>query len=157
MSLADDACATVDRAVPSRIISPESGTTTHNAEIKTMVNRVKRNYFIWAVLSPPVVGLTYWLLAFSVVTVGCLPSFADTDFFGVPVILFLLAALSLAALVLVLFAGLHAFRALRARVQRRQRDRVERQVGTILIILLTIAVFVVTAWLSLGFLFTPCR
>lgn len=121
-----------------------------------MVNRIKRNYFIWAVLSPPAVGLTYWIIAFSVVTVGCAPPFADTDFFGVPVILFLLSALSFAALVLVLFAGLHALRALRARAQRRQRDRMERRIGAVLIVLLALTVFAVTAWFGLGFVLTPC-
>jgi hypothetical protein len=44
---------------------------------KLMVNRVKRNYFIWALLSSPIVGGAYWLIAFSVVTVGCAPTIGE--------------------------------------------------------------------------------
>jgi threonine/homoserine/homoserine lactone efflux protein len=121
-----------------------------------MVNRVKRNYFVWAVLSPVLVGLGHWFVSTAVVTVGCQPLFVDTDFFGVSVMFFLLAVLTFTALVLIVFAGLHALRALRARVQRRQRDRVERLVGTALIGLLCVAVLAISAWLGLGFLFSPC-
>jgi len=53
--------------------------------------------------------------------------FIDSEFFGVPVVQFLLAALTLAALTLAVFAGLGAMRQLRAaRRLRRSVDAATR-------------------------------
>lgn len=111
-----------------------------------MSPRIKRNYLLWAIGSAPTVALIYAALALSVVTIGCTPSLSGTIAFGVPAPFFLLAAATLAALIMIVFGTMHALRALRARAQRRQRDRLQRRIGSILIALLGAAVFVGAAW-----------
>ena len=93
LSLGNDKPVIVDQRLPSRMIRTAGRTPTHKNDDNQnpMVNRVKRNYFIWALLSSPLVGFGYWLIAFAVTTVGCTPMFADADFFGVPAMFFFMA------------------------------------------------------------------
>jgi hypothetical protein len=121
-----------------------------------MAPRAKRNYLLWAILSAPFVGLLYAAIAYAVVRIGCRPSLSDVDFFSVPVTFFLLFALTLAALLLIVFAGLHALRALWSRAQRRERDRFQRRLGSLLILLLAFAVFAATVWAGDAFLHASC-
>jgi len=58
----------------------------------------------------PLVGVGYYVIALAVRYIGCLPAYADADFAGIPVAQFLLLALTLAALVLTVFAALAGFR-----------------------------------------------
>ncbi len=58
----------------------------------------------------PLVGIGYYVIALAVRYIGCLPTYADADFAGIPVAQFLLLAVTLAALVLTVFAALAGFR-----------------------------------------------
>jgi hypothetical protein len=131
----------VDRVMASRIMRCNNETSA-----PSMPPRVKRNYLFWAVSSAPAVAITYAVIAYAVVTVGCFPSFSAAVFFDVPVTFFLVSVATFAALIMIVFATLHALRALRARAQRRQRDRLQRRVGSILIVSFGIAIFTATAW-----------
>lgn len=78
-----------------------------------MRRRLPRDRSLLELFAAPLVLAAYAILAFGVFRLGCAPAFEDVDFFGVPVTVFLLGALTLAALVLILFAGLHLPRVLR--------------------------------------------
>lgn len=86
-----------------------------------------------------------------------MPPFSDVDFFGVPVTVFLLLALTVAALILIVFAGMNALRVLRV-LRRRHRggeSLARRGLGAAAVLLALIA-FAITAWLGLLFFHTPC-
>lgn len=70
-------------------------------------------------LGGPLVGLGYYVIALAVRYIGCLPAYADADFAGIPVAQFLLLALTLAALVLTVFAALAGLRLYRQSARAR--------------------------------------
>lgn len=110
-----------------------------------------------AAVNAPAVALGYAVIALLIVRVGCTPPFLDTDVYGVPVTFFLLLALTVTALILILFAALHAWRTLRV-LQRRRRggDFSTRQKVGVAGVLLAIAAFAAVAWLGLVLLGMPC-
>lgn len=67
----------------------------------------------------PLVGVGYYVITLAVRYIGCLPAYADADFAGIPVAQFLLLALTLAALVLTVFAALAGFRLYRQSARAR--------------------------------------
>jgi hypothetical protein len=73
----------------------------------------KGNPFVRVGLSAPAIAVGYAAIAYTLVSMGCMPLFSDVDFFGVRVTMFLLAALSGAALVLIVLACLNSLRVLR--------------------------------------------
>lgn len=114
-----------------------------------------RNQLRAAALAPAV-AIGFAALALLVVRTGCSPPFADADFFGVPVTLFLLLALTATALILIVFAGINAWRTWRVlRRRRRSGDEVAARVGLVGVVLAFLA-FVVTGWLGVVFLLMPC-
>ena len=70
-------------------------------------------------LGGPLVGLGYYVIALVMRYIGCLPAYVDTDFAGIPVAQFLLLALTLAALVLTVFAALAGLRLYRQSARAR--------------------------------------
>lgn len=113
-----------------------------------------RHRALLALLAAPLVLVAQALLAFAVFRLGCLPAFEDVDFFGVPVTVFLLAALTLAALVLIVFAGLHLPRAL-ARADAGQTPG-GRAGWLVLGLLLAIVSFLLAGAWGYALLVTPC-
>lgn len=111
-----------------------------------------------AAANAPAVALGFALIAYVIVRTGCSAPFVDTDFFGVPVTVFLLLALTVTALILIVFAGLNAWRAYRV-LRRRRRGgddlSARRRIG-IAAVSLSVAAFMATAWLGAVFLMTPC-
>ena len=77
-------------------------------------------------------------------------TFSEVDFFGVRVTLFLLAALTAAALILILLAYLNSLRVLR--VLRRHREAGERRYGSLHLgaaaVVLALTAFVATTWMG---------
>ena len=67
----------------------------------------------------PAVALAYYLVAVGVRYVGCMPTYVDAEYAGVPVAQFLLYALTLSALMLTVFAMLAGFRIYRQSVRAR--------------------------------------
>jgi len=111
-----------------------------------------------AALNAPVVAVAYAVIALLVTMTGCLPPFIYADFFGVPVTFFLLLALTGAALILIVFAGLHAWRTYRVLYRRRRRAAdwsVRRGLNAMAVVLALLAL-AATAWLGTYFLRTPC-
>lgn len=108
-------------------------------------------------LSAPAVAAAYAAIAYSVVTTGCIPPFSDVDFFGVPVTDFLLLALTVAALILIIFAGMNALRVLRV-LRRRHRggESLTRRGLGVAAVLLAVTAFAITAWLGVLFFHTSC-
>lgn len=91
------------------------------------MRRFKLDRPIANAVGAPLVALGYTACGYAVRSVGCLPQFVDSEVFGLPVVLFLLAALTVAALTLAVFAGLGAVRQLRvARRLRRSVDAATR-------------------------------
>lgn len=78
-------------------------------------------------LGGPLVGLGYYVIALVVRYIGCLPAYVDADFAGIPVAQFLLLALTLAALVLTVFAALAGLRLYR--LSARARSGSARKAG----------------------------
>jgi hypothetical protein len=79
--------------------------------IRAMTTRMfKLDRSIKTAVGGPLVGVGYYVIALAVRYIGCLPAYADADFAGIPVAQFLLLALTLAALVLTVFAALAGFR-----------------------------------------------
>ena len=112
---------------------------------------------IRAAASAPAVAVTYAVIAWLVVRTGCSPPFVDTEVFGVPVTLFLLLALTVAALILIVFAGINAWRAWRVlRRRRRTGDEIASRLGlaSLVLALVTLAV---TAWMGALFVLMPCQ
>lgn len=108
-------------------------------------------------VNAPAVAFVYAAIAALIVRTGCTPPFLDTEVFGVPVTLFLLLALTVTALILILFAALHAWRTLRV-LQRRRRGGdlpVRLRLG-VLGVVLAAAAFALVAWLGAVFLRMPC-
>lgn len=108
-------------------------------------------------MNAPAVAVAYAAIALIVTRIGCTPPFADVDFFGVPVTVFLLLALTLAALTLIVFAGLHAWRTFR--VLRRRRSGVDffaRRGLSAGGVALALAAFAATVWLGIYLLRAPC-
>ncbi len=122
-----------------------------------MLVMTKGNPFVQLALNAPAIAVVYAAVAYVLVTIGCIPMFSDVDFFGVRVTLFLLAALTVAALVLIVFAGLHSLRVLRA-IRRRHRggDRPTDFRLRVAAVLIAFAAFAGTAWMGWIFLSTPC-
>ncbi|MBI3897089.1 MAG: hypothetical protein HY308_02200 [Gammaproteobacteria bacterium] len=120
-----------------------------------MATPTKRHYFS-AFLSAPAVAAIYWLITFLVELVGCMPAFADVDFFGVRVTVFLLIALTFAALILIIFAALQAVRVFRVAARRRHRDGLDPRLGVALAIVLALISFAVTVWVGYAVLRAPC-
>lgn len=58
----------------------------------------------------PLVAVGYYVTVFAIRYIGCLPRFADTEFADIPVIQYLLVAISAAALFLTFFAGIAGLR-----------------------------------------------
>lgn len=129
---------------------------TERPKIKVPV-LIKGNQFLRVALSAPAVAVAYAAIAYAVVTTGCMPPFADVDFFGVPVTVFLLLALTVAALILIIFAAMNALRVLRV-LRRRHRggESLTRRGLGAAAVLLALMAFVVTAWLGLLFFHSHC-
>lgn len=62
------------------------------------------------VLAAPAVWFVYTVLAAAVVSVGCTPEFAEAEFRGIKVTLFLLGALTLTAVILIVLSVLAGMR-----------------------------------------------
>ena len=119
--------------------------------------RVKPNQLFWALVSAPFVGVAYGVIAYAVTVVGCMPAFEDADFFGVRVTVFLLLALTVAALILILFAGWNVWRACRALQRRRRSHGFDARFGWgALGAAMVVAAFAGTAWAGVSFLLAPC-
>lgn len=116
---------------------------------------VFRDRVLTALAAAPLVAAVYALVAYSIFRLGCTPPFVDVDFFGVPVTVFLLAALTLAALVLIAFAGLHLPRALKALAHPAPSPG-RRAAWLLLGGLLAAAAFLLAGALGLALLNTPC-
>lgn len=71
----------------------------------------------------PLVAAGYYAIAFAVRYVSCLPTYSDAEFADIPVAQFLLTALTLAALILTVFAMLGGFRIYRQAVRARGAAR----------------------------------
>lgn len=94
-----------------------------------MATRIfKLDRSIKTAISGPLVGVGYYVIALAVRYIGCLPTYADADFAGIPVAQFLLLALTLAALVLTVFAALAGFRLYRQSARARSSN--VRKAGT---------------------------
>ncbi len=117
------------------------------------MSALSRGTQLRAAANAPAVAVGYAAIALLVVRTGCTPPFLDTEVFGVPVTFFLLLALTVTALILILFAGLHAWRTLRV-LQRRQRG--ERRAAGVAGIGLAVAAFLAVAWLGALLLRMPC-
>lgn len=103
-----------------------------------------RDRALLALLAAPMVLAVQAVVGFAVFRLGCTPAFEDVDFFGVPVTAFLLGALTVAALVLIVFAALHLPRAL---AQAPERPPGRRLALMLLGVLLAVASFLVAgAW-----------
>src|SRR5256885_17178529 len=90
------------RAARRRGIRITPGTERHKAaDSMLMPAMTKGSPFVRVGLSAPAIALVYAAVAYTFVTLGCMPLFSDVDFFGVRVTMFLLAALTGAALVLI--------------------------------------------------------
>lgn len=122
-----------------------------------MVPLTRGNQFQRVALTAPAVFLAYAVLAYAVVATGCAPAFVDVEFFGVKVSLFLLLALTSAALILIIFACLSSLRVLRVlrRRHRGEQYRSERGLGAAAVVIAFTA-FAGTAWLGWVFFRTPC-
>lgn len=122
-----------------------------------MPSLAKGNQLVRVLGNAPALALGYALIAYGVITTGCTPPFADVDFFGVNVTVFLLLALTVAALILIVFAAMNAIRVLRVLRKRHRGEefRGHRGFGA-LAVLLALVAFAVTAWLGWLFLITPC-
>lgn len=108
-------------------------------------------------MSAPAVAVAYAAIALLVTRIGCTPPFADVDFFGAPVTVFLLLALTLAALMLIVFAGVHAWRTFR--VPRRRRSGADfnaRRGLSAGAVALALAAFAASIWLGIYLLRAPC-
>lgn len=122
------------------------------------MRRFKLDRPISNAVAAPLVALGFAACAYTIHTVGCLPQFADAEFFGVPVKQFLLAALAVAALTLIVFAGLAAGRQLRvARRLRRSVDAATRvRRWSVVGIALSVMALPIVAVLGLKFLAAAC-
>lgn len=101
--------------------------------------RIARN-----ALGAPLVTLTHYLVGSLINAVGCLPRFVDADFLDLPVVDFLLAAITLAALTLIVFAGIGCWRMLRAPGGDREA-RLRRQRWAVAGLVLVPIAFAITA------------
>lgn len=91
--------------------------------IRAMATRMfKVDRAIKTAVGGPLVGVGYYVVALAVRYIGCLPAYADADFAGIPVAQFLLLALTLAALVLTVFAALAGFRLYRQSARARSSN-----------------------------------
>jgi hypothetical protein len=118
----------------------------------------KGSPFVRVGLSAPAIALVYAAVAYTFVTLGCMPLFSDVDFFGVRVTMFLLAALTGAALVLIVLACLNSLRVLRAlrrRYRAEEQDRAFLGFGAAAVILAMTA-FAGTVWMAWIFFWTTC-
>jgi hypothetical protein len=108
LSFAGDKANTLRRstAIEYDAAPPFSRSPTHR-RLKMPRRLPLRDRSLLELFAAPLVLIAYAILAFGVFRLGCAPAFADVDFFGVGVTVFLLGALTVAALVLILFAGLH--------------------------------------------------
>jgi hypothetical protein len=108
------------------------------------------NPFIRVALNAPAITVGYAVIAYVFVTIGCTPPFSEVDFFGVRVTLFLLTALTVAALILIVFAYLNTLRVLRV-LRRRYRESGERrgslQLGVAAVVL-ALTAFGATSWMA---------
>lgn len=107
-------------------------------------------------LAAPLVFAAQALLAFGVFRLGCTPALEDVDFFGVPVTAFLLAALTAAALVLIVFAGLQLPRSLGRAAAAGGQAPARRTVAIVLGLALVVASFVLAGAWGVALLETPC-
>jgi len=108
-------------------------------------------------LNAPAIAVVYAGIAYGFVTIGCIPAFSDVDFFGVRVTLFLLAALTVAALILIVLACLHAMRVLRAiRLRHRGVERPQDRGLRVAVVAIALAAFAGTVWMGSIFLWAPC-
>ena len=123
-----------------------------------MRGRFKLDRPIANALGAPLVALGYYLCAYAVTSVGCMPEFVDSDFLGIPVVQFLLAALLVAALTLIVFAALASVRHLRiARRLRRSVDAGTRlRRWSLLAIAFAALAFPVVAFFGVKFLTVSC-
>ncbi|MFL6624135.1 MAG: hypothetical protein ACJ8J7_00905 [Sulfurifustaceae bacterium] len=102
--------------------------------------------FVWAA---PVIAAGYSVIAYGVVTVGCTPPFEEVDFFGAPVTVFLLLALTVAALILIVLALLQTLRVLRV-VQERYTGEASNARRRLAVAAACLAVAAFAAVASLG-------
>lgn len=111
--------------------------------------------FVWVA---PAIAVGYAVIAYGFVTVGCMPPFADVDFFGVAVTVFLLLALTVAALILIVLALLNALRALRTAHERPLGQALLPRRGWIAAaaVFLAVAAFAGVAWLGVMLFQMPC-
>lgn len=108
-----------------------------------------------ALIYAPAVAAGYAAIALAVVRVGCTPPFLDTEVFGVPAASFLLLALTVSALILIVLAGMHAWRSLRLLRRRRGAVPAAARLATGGVALAA-AAFAATAWLGTALMHMPC-
>lgn len=70
-------------------------------------------------LGGPIVAVTYYIIAFAVRYMSCLPRYTDAEFADVPVAQYLLLALTVAAAILTVFAMLAGWRLYRQSARAR--------------------------------------
>lgn len=121
-----------------------------------MLRRLPRDRSLLGLFAAPLVLAVHAVLAFAVFRLGCTPAFEDVDFFGVPVSVFLLAALTVAALVLILFAGLHLPRAIRQADAATRRTPGRRTVLILVSVALVIVSFLLAGAWGAALLGAPC-
>ncbi|HEX7045655.1 MAG TPA: hypothetical protein VF203_13695 [Burkholderiales bacterium] len=109
-----------------------------------------------AAAAAPAVAIGYALIALLVTRVGCQPPFVDTEVFGVPATAFLLLALTVSALILIMFAALNAWRTLRVLRRRRRAFDARARAIAVLGIALAALALAATAWIGVTLLQTPC-
>ncbi len=119
-----------------------------------MLGRAKPHPIIVTAASGPLVCFFYFLLAYAIRVLGCTPAFADTDFLGINVTVFLLAAITVAALVLIVFNGVAAARARRSTAMSAVASKLPY--FHVLILALPMLAFAVTLGGGVMFLRSPC-
>lgn len=104
----------------------------------------------WTPVRVLVITISYYLLVYVVVTVGCQPEFIGTRFLEIHVGVFLITALTFTALALLVFA---MFAVLRHPDFAGGGTR--RTLGAFTVLLTTTA-FAVTLWIANRYLAAPC-
>lgn len=85
-----------------------------------MPTRIKKfDKSIRAAAGGPIVAAAYYVIGYAVRYMSCLPSYSDAEFADIPVAQFLLLALTVAALILTVFAMLAGFRLYRQSMRAR--------------------------------------
>ena len=85
-----------------------------------MAARIKKfDKSVKTAVGGPIIAAGYYVIGYAVRYVGCLPTYIDAEFAGIPVAQFLLLALTVAALILCVFAMLAGWRTYRQAARAR--------------------------------------